>query len=633
MKSFIEKIKSNKKILIPAAALAAVLLLLSGLAACSLMKTKRSAGETAKAGTSEAAAGAEEGGLTKEEPAYSEDGDARKPSEDDASAKKTAAKDTAGENTAGKKGSGETETAASQKEEADNSGGEEAKEETGTAGNGAGNGSASKAGADAGNTAGGEENASGTGAFVNRASSGALRVEGSHLTDAGGNIVQLRGVSTHGIAWYPQYINQELFKELHDKWGMNVIRLAMYTAESGGYCTGGDKEALKQLIDRGVRYASEAGMYVIIDWHILSDGNPDTYRSQATAFFTEMAKKYASFDNVIYEICNEPNGGTSWAVIKNYAEEVIGAIRAFDADAVVIVGTPNWSQYVNEAAKDPITGYDNIMYALHFYAATHKSDLQNTMVNAVKAGLPVFVTEYGICDASGNGGLDTAEADRWVSIMNQYGISYCNWSLSNKAESASLISSSCGKKSGFSYEDLSASGKWVYTMMTGSAALSGTAEGKSGEAGGGTSGGTSGGTQAGTSADTTAQSEAASSAETASAANTISQEESRIGLSGGDLSLAVQEVNSWESGGEKFTHYVMTVTNVSGKDGTSWETEVSFDGSISLDSCWNGNFTVNGNTLHISSLDYNGTLANGQSTGNIGFIVKGGKVPDTYTQR
>ena len=180
-----------------------------------------------------------------------------------------------------------------------------------------------------------------------------------------------------------------------------------------------------------------------------------------------MSGKYKDCSHVLYEICNEPNGGTGWQDIRAYAQEVIGVIRENDADAVVIVGTPNWSQYVDQAAADPIRGYDNVMYALHFYAATHKEDLRSRMTAAVEAGLPIFVTEYGICDASGNGGIDEGEANRWMEALNQHGISYVAWNLSNKNETSAILSSSCGKTSGFTEEDLSASGRWLRGMLTG----------------------------------------------------------------------------------------------------------------------------------------------------------------------
>ena len=294
-----------------------------------------------------------------------------------------------------------------------------------------------------------------------------LHVDGSRLTDSTGNTIQLKGISTHGLAWFPEYVNEECFRQLKDEWNVNVIRLAMYTAEYGGYCTGGDQAHLKELVRNGVEYATASDMYVIIDWHILSDGNPNTYKEDAKIFFTEMAKLYADYDNVLYEICNEPNGATSWNDIKSYAEEIIPVIRSYDKNGIIIVGTPNWSQYVDQAAADPITGYDNIMYALHFYAATHTDSLRNTMVSAINAGLPVFVSEYGICDASGNGAIDEYQAAQWINLMDEYGISYVAWNLSNKEETSAIFSSKCGKISNFTEDDLSSSGKWVYHMLTG----------------------------------------------------------------------------------------------------------------------------------------------------------------------
>lgn len=294
---------------------------------------------------------------------------------------------------------------------------------------------------------------------------GALRVEGTQLVDQNGSPVQLRGVSTHGLAWFPDYVNEACFQQLHEDWQANVIRLAMYTAEYGGYCTGGDREALKKLIDDGVTFAGNQDMYAVIDWHILSDANPNLYLEDAKAFFDEMAGKYADSVHVIYEICNEPNGTTSWSEVKSYAEQVIPVIRARDEDAVILVGTPNWSQYVDQAAADPIASYENIMYTLHFYAATHTDGLRARLAGAVESGLPVFVSEYGICDAGGSGPIDQYQADLWIETLDKYGISYIAWNLSNKEETSAMLQSSCGKTSGFAQENLSESGSWVYQML------------------------------------------------------------------------------------------------------------------------------------------------------------------------
>lgn len=304
------------------------------------------------------------------------------------------------------------------------------------------------------------------------ASAGRLHVKGTKLVDKKGHEVQLRGVSTHGLSWYPQYVNDKCFAQLHDKWGANVVRLAMYTEEYNGYCSGDAKNRsdLKKLIKKGVRLAKKHKMYVIVDWHILSDGNPNSHKKEAKAFFREMSREFKGYNNVIYEICNEPNNGTSWKEIKSYVRSVISTIRKNDKKAVIVVGTPTWSQDVDQAAADPIKG-DNIMYALHFYAATHKADLRNKMTAAINKGLPVFVTEYGICDASGNGAIDKKEADRWIQTMDEYGVSYIAWNLSNKQESSSIIKSSCSKVSGFKKSDLSDEGKWLYSMLRKKAGL------------------------------------------------------------------------------------------------------------------------------------------------------------------
>jgi len=288
--------------------------------------------------------------------------------------------------------------------------------------------------------------------------SGRLHVEGSSIVDAGGNKVQLRGVSTHGLAWFPEYVNYDAFQTLRDDWGANVVRLAMYTAEYGGYCNGGDRNALLALIDAGVNYASQLDMYVIIDWHILSDGNPYQHKDEAVAFFSEISSKYAGYSNVIYEICNEPQNSDWNSVIKPYAEEVLSAIRS-NTDALVIVGTNTWSQDVDAVIGNKIDDA-NVCYALHFYAATHKDAIRNKLISAMDNGVPVFVSECSICDASGNGGIDYGSADEWLNLLNSRGVSFLAWSLCNKAETASLIQSGCSKTSGWSEDDLSETGKW-----------------------------------------------------------------------------------------------------------------------------------------------------------------------------
>ncbi len=298
---------------------------------------------------------------------------------------------------------------------------------------------------------------------------GRLSVKGANLVDSKGKVFQLCGISTHGINWDvgKAYVNKKAFKTLRDEWGVNAIRLSLYTEGYNGYCSGGNQAELRKLVYNGVKYATELGMYVIIDWHILSDGNPNTHYKDAVNFFGIMAKRYKNYKNVIYEICNEPNG-CSWSTVKSYATKIIKRIRKYDKNAVIIVGTPSWSQLgssltSNEVANNPIKGYKNIMYSLHFYAgeSAHNKYLPAKLRYARKKGLPVIVSEFGLSAASGSGSINKTAMNTWFQLLNKYNISYFCWSLSNKAESSALLKSGTKKTSGWKTSDLSAAGKYI----------------------------------------------------------------------------------------------------------------------------------------------------------------------------
>ena len=320
-------------------------------------------------------------------------------------------------------------------------------------------------GSDSGNDSGNNSDTGSNAGIVTTDPTGRLQVSGTKLTDESGNIIQLRGVSTHGISWFPDYVNYDAFATLKNDWGANVVRIAMYPEEYNGYLSGGDKAALKQIIDNGVNYATELGMYVIIDWHVLNYA-PSRHTQEACDFFAEMASKYSGHDNAIYEICNEPVGADWNSDIKPYAETVIGTIRKYDDHALILVGTNTWSQDVDSVVGNTLDD-GNVMYVAHFYAGTHKENIRNKISTALNAGVPVFISECSICDASGNGGIDYASANEWLEFMNSNQLSFIAWSLSNKAETSALISSGCSAKSGWSDGDLSETGRWFKSAISG----------------------------------------------------------------------------------------------------------------------------------------------------------------------
>ena len=286
-----------------------------------------------------------------------------------------------------------------------------------------------------------------------------LHVENGALVNEAGETVQLRGVSTHGLAWFPEYVNKDAFRTLRDEWNVNAIRLAMYTAENGGYCTGGNREELLSVIDRGVQYTEELGMYVIIDWHILSDQSPQQHEAEANAFFDELSKKYAGKPHVLYEICNEPQNSPYTAVIRPYAERIIDVIRGNNSNAVILVGTNTWAQDIDEVIGQRLDD-PNVIYTVHFYAATHKDGLRRKVERALDAGIPVYISECSICDASGNGAIDYDSAEAWLALIRNRGLSFNAWSLCNKNEGSALIRPECRKLSGWNQEELSEAGIW-----------------------------------------------------------------------------------------------------------------------------------------------------------------------------
>jgi len=291
------------------------------------------------------------------------------------------------------------------------------------------------------------------------------------MVDQNGVPTQLRGASTHGMHWFPQYVNQNAFQTLRDDWGINMVRLVCYPRDGGsvGYLTGGDstKQQLDTLIQNGVDYATKLGMYALVDWHVHAY-NPNEYLKEAKIFFTKYATMYKDHDNVLYEICNEPTG-TNWYSgngkdLYTYCSEVIKTIRAIDPDAIIICGTNTWSQDVDQVAAKPMKalGYENIMYTFHFYSATHKENLMEKVRLATKDGTPIFVTEFGICSADGNGSYDAENADRWIALLDELNISFACWSYSNCNEKSAYFKSSCSNVGGdWTADDLTTTGKWL----------------------------------------------------------------------------------------------------------------------------------------------------------------------------
>ncbi|MET7863547.1 cellulase family glycosylhydrolase [Micromonospora taraxaci] len=267
---------------------------------------------------------------------------------------------------------------------------------------------------------------------------GQLRVCGTTMCDKSGARVQLRGISSMWLNWEtaPYAENLSALRWMRDNWNLQVIRAAMGVEPAGAYLS--DPNKARTQVETIINNAVTAGVYVIVDWHAHEAQNN---QSQAVAFFGDLARRYGHLPNVIWEPYNEPLQ-VSWTnVIKPYHQAVVSAIRAADPDNIVVLGTPTWSQDVDVAAASPVSG-TNLMYTLHFYSCTHGSALRAKGDAAIRAGLALFVTEWGASNA--DGGLDgrscLPEAQSWIDWMKANGISWTAWKLDVGTDTTNLLS-------------------------------------------------------------------------------------------------------------------------------------------------------------------------------------------------
>ncbi|KAJ8917485.1 hypothetical protein NQ315_005534 [Exocentrus adspersus] len=264
---------------------------------------------------------------------------------------------------------------------------------------------------------------------------GQLSVNGIHLVDKDGEKVQLKGMGLFWSIWMPYFYNKTTVDGIKNLCHSNVVRpMIAVDTQSGGYLT--DPDAENALVDAVIEAAIADDIYVLIDWQ---DFEAENHLDASIEFFDRLSKKYGSYPNIIYETYNEPITKDWSAVIKPYHEAVIAAIRANDPDNVIILGTPNYSTGLDLAVADPITNQSNIMYSLHFYAGTQQEPFREIARGAIKKGLPVFVTEYGTVNADASPPVNKEEMDLWYDLLEEYGLSYVNFAISDKDEGASAL--------------------------------------------------------------------------------------------------------------------------------------------------------------------------------------------------
>ena len=262
---------------------------------------------------------------------------------------------------------------------------------------------------------------------------GALHVANGRVVDSHGQPVTLRGMSLFWSQWAPQYYNADTVSWLASDWKVTAVRAAIAAEGPDSALTQMDREVAKAatVIDAAVAN----GIYVIVDWH-----QHRQHPEEAERFLAAIARRYGHVPNLIYEPFNEPlRDNVDWSRdVKPYHERMVAAIRAHDPDNLIVLGSPSWSQDVDIAARDPVAG-TNLVYTLHYYAATHKESLRAKADAALAAGLALMITEYGVVEASGNGPVDIQSSQAWWDWAEANGISYLAWSIGDRNETSAAL--------------------------------------------------------------------------------------------------------------------------------------------------------------------------------------------------
>ncbi len=279
---------------------------------------------------------------------------------------------------------------------------------------------------------------------------GTLSVAGTQLTGKDGKPVVLRGMSFGWHNYWPRFYNAKAVEWLAKDWRSTVVRAAMGIEPARAYLK--NRDSSTKLVRAVVEAAIENDIYVIIDWH-----SHNINLEEAKEFFALMAKDYGHHPHVIYEIFNEPDH-ESWAEVKKYSEELVSVIRAIDPDNIILVGSPHWDQDVHIVADDPLVGQTNIMYTLHYYAATHKEELRKRADYALSKGIPLFISESAGMEATGDGPLNVEEWERWITWSEKNKISWITWSVSDKDETCSVLKKSASSEGEWKESDLKESG-------------------------------------------------------------------------------------------------------------------------------------------------------------------------------
>jgi len=271
----------------------------------------------------------------------------------------------------------------------------------------------------------------------------ALKVSGNVFTNDQGEIVRLEGVSFAD----PDKLERDgqwdirIFQEAKS-WGCNVIRLPIHPY-TWRYRRA---DAYLELLDQGIEWATETGLYVILDWHAIGNmvENAFPHFDYATSYdemvevWTTLAKRYKGNTNVaFYELFNEPTAQgkpLSWDTWRPVMENLIDAINAVDDQKIYLVAGMNWAYLLDEVIENPIDR-PNVAYVTHPYPQKREQPWEEKWeadFGKVAQHYPIVATEFGFVGKGERGEHvpvvgDETYGQAIIDFFDARGISYTVW--------------------------------------------------------------------------------------------------------------------------------------------------------------------------------------------------------------
>jgi len=263
-----------------------------------------------------------------------------------------------------------------------------------------------------------------------------LHTEGRHFTDPFGNVVVLRGVAIADLqdvdTERPGMSVQQLLELLTDEDARFYTRVVRFTVFPERWLVDPKQYLIEHLVP-AVEAAARLGLYVIVDWHEISDVEPVIDRT--TEFWNTVAPVFAGHSNVLYEIFNEPinQDDPSWQRWKAQAQPWVNSIRQYAPSNIILIGGPFWSQQIGGAATDPFEG-ENLAYVGHIYPVIDRNVWSDTGVMAQVAEVqPLMITEWGFRD-DGNyiwDGTKSSFGDPLKDFVESHNLSWTAWCADN----------------------------------------------------------------------------------------------------------------------------------------------------------------------------------------------------------